>query len=271
MNNATASARDPVVTEGARVNVLGCAVDALDLEGTVRRCLAMIAGDGGRQVSVNTAKIVMAADDPSLAQTLAAAELASADGVPVVWAARALGQHLPGRVNGTDLMERLLSAAAADNLSVYILGSREEVLAQAIAKIQERYPGVRRVSSHHGYFTDAEEDSVVADINSARPDILFLAMGSPKKEEWLYRNWPRLEVGLAMGVGGSIDVLAGAQRRAPRWMQKGGLEWFYRLLQEPRRMWRRYLVGNSRFIWMLAREIVRRRWIASKHLPGNPA
>jgi len=186
-------------------------------------------------------------------------ELVTADGQAVVWAARLLGQPLPERVTGIDLMDALLAAAARSSHGVFLLGARPDVLARAERAIGLRYPGVRIVGRHHGYFGRDEEERVVASIAEADPDLLFVALETPTKELFLARNRERVATPFVMGVGGAFDVLAGARRRAPRLMQRLGLEWLYRLAQDPRRLARRYVVGNSRFIWLVARELVRPR------------
>lgn len=235
-------------------------MDVLDLPATVERCLALIEDGGGAwQASTNVLKIDLCARDRGFAESLRRSDIVSADGVPVVWASRLLGQPLPGRVNGTDLMYELLAAAEQRGLSVYILGAREDVLERALDQLRKRHPRLRVAGGHHGYFSSDEEDDVVARIREARPALLFVAMPSPWKEDFLRRRIGDLGVGLAMGVGGSVDVIAGDRARAPVWMQRSGLEWVFRLGQDPRGMWRRYLVGNLRFLWLLSQEVASRR------------
>jgi len=246
-------AADPAAS--SRIEILGCPVDALSLEETVEQCRRLIADRSGAiQVSINALKVALAHDDERFRQLLDSFEIASADGMPVVWASRLLRPPLPGRVNGTDLMYELIAAAERDGSTVYLLGAREQVLDAAIARLRIDHPGLRIAGSHHGYFRPEEEGEVVREISDARPDILFVALSSPRKEWFLAGNAPRLDVGLAMGVGGSIDVLAGLHSRAPRWMQRAGLEWLFRLLCDPLGMWRRYLRTNTRFIALLAAE-----------------
>ena len=245
---------------GARIDVLGCLVDVLDMKQSVDRCLRLVDDRAGAQhVVVNAAKLVEYRRDARMASIIDSCAIVNADGQAVVWAARALGRPLPERVAGIDLMHELLAAAAERGLGVYFLGARQEVLALAIERLRERHPGLRVVGSRNGYF-DASEDAVIAaEVRSAAPDILFVAMSSPKKEYWLAENRERIDVPLAMGVGGAIDVVAGITERAPVWMQKAGLEWFFRLLQEPGRMWKRYLRTNTAFIGMLVKQIASER------------
>jgi N-acetylglucosaminyldiphosphoundecaprenol N-acetyl-beta-D-mannosaminyltransferase len=183
----------------------------------------------------------------------------TADGQAVVWAARLLGQPLPARVAGADLMEALLAHAAHRAYSVYLLGAKQEIVRACVAKAQTRYPFLRIAGYRNGYFRREDEADLIAAIHAAEPDILFLGFGTPAKEYFMHRHYRALGVPFVMGVGGSFDVYAGLVPRAPRWMQRVGLEWAFRLGQEPRRMWKRYLVGNTRFAWLVARE-----WLAHR-------
>lgn len=238
----------------ARVGVLGCAVDAVTLQGAVARAEAAIARrETCQHVAVNAAKLVRYQRDPSLRQALDGCELATADGQAVVWAARILGQPLPERVTGIDLMDALLEVSAHKGYRVYLLGARASVLERAEAAIRTRFPRVEIAGRHHGYFGADEEERLVADIAAARPDILFVALETPAKELFLARHRGRLGIPFVMGVGGAFDVLAGVRRRAPRAMRRLGLEWLYRLAQDPRRLARRYVVGNAQFIWLVLR------------------
>jgi N-acetylglucosaminyldiphosphoundecaprenol N-acetyl-beta-D-mannosaminyltransferase len=244
----------------ARATVFGCPVDRLDLEETVRRCEELvIRGGGAQQTSLNVAKVVAMRDDPRLRKIVLSSELVSADGQPIVWASRLLGDPLPERVAGIDLMRALLAVAARKGYAVFILGARTEVLTQAVERLRAEHPELRIVGYRNGYFTASEARNVCDEIRAAQPDILFVAMGSPQKEYWIADHRDELGVPLSMGVGGAVDVIAGVTKRAPRWMQQAGLEWFYRLAQEPRRLWRRYLLTNVQFCLLLARELLSTR------------
>jgi len=245
---------------GARIDVLGCPVDALDMEQTVERCLDLVEQNARAQhIVLNAAKLAESHRNPRMRAIIESCRLVSADGQAIVWASRALGTPLPERVAGVDLMHELMAAAAERGLSVYVLGAREEVLEAALGNLKQRYPGLRVAGSRNGYFGDGEVDEVVAGIRAAAPDMLFVAMSSPRKEYFLADNMNALGVPFAMGVGGAIDVAAGLTRRAPRWMQRAGLEWFFRFAQEPRRMWRRYLDQNLFILRALIRELWARR------------
>jgi len=212
-----------------------------------------------QHVAINAAKVVRYQHDEGLRAAVDGCELATADGQAVVWAARILGRPLPERVAGIDLMDALLDVARSHGYRIFLLGAREDVLGRAEAEIYRRHPGVRIVGRHHGYFGREEEPAVVDEVASATPDMLFVALETPAKELFLARNRARLAVPFVMGVGGSFDVLAGERRRAPRWMRRSGLEWLYRLLQDPRRLARRYAVGNTQFVWLVLRDAVRIR------------
>lgn len=240
--------------------MVGCPVDALTMAQTVERVEEAIARrETTQHVAINAAKVVRYQHDDALRTAVDGCELATADGQAVVWAARLLGRPLPERVAGIDLMDALLGVARDRGYGVFLLGAKADVLARAEAAIRERHPGVRIVGRHHGYFGPDEEPRVVDEIAAARPDLLFVALETPTKELFLARNRERLAVPFVMGVGGSFDVLAGERRRAPRWMRSAGLEWLYRLSQDPRRLTRRYVVGNSAFVWLVLKDAVRLR------------
>jgi len=243
-----------------RVRVLGCAIDAVTLAGAVARAEEAIARRKTCQhVAINAAKLVRYQRDVRLRDVLDGCELATADGQAVVWAGRILGQPLPERVTGIDLMDALLDVASRKGYRVYLLGARAHVLERAETAIRKRYPAVDVAGRHHGYFSADEEHALVADIAAARPDILFVALETPAKELFLARHRERLGIPFVMGVGGAFDVLAGVRRRAPRVLRRLGLEWLYRLAQDPRRLARRYVVGNAQFIWLVLRAAAQAR------------
>jgi N-acetylglucosaminyldiphosphoundecaprenol N-acetyl-beta-D-mannosaminyltransferase len=232
----------------ARATVLGCEVDRIDLEQALLRCEALIDARGAaRHTSLNVAKLVAMQDNPRLRDIVCGSEVVTADGQPIVWASRLLGDPLPERVAGIDLMHALLPLAARKGYGVFILGARAEVLTEAVRRLRIQHPGIRIVGQRDGYFSESETAEVCAEIKAAQPHILFVAMGSPQKEYWIADHCDELSVPLSMGVGGAVDVIAGVTRRAPRWMQDAGLEWLYRLVQEPRRLAGRYVVTNVKF------------------------
>jgi N-acetylglucosaminyldiphosphoundecaprenol N-acetyl-beta-D-mannosaminyltransferase len=204
---------------------------------------------------VNAAKIVAASRDDELRRVLAQADLVTADGMSVVWASRALGRPLKQRVTGIDLFERLVGHAASAGLSVYFLGAREEAVRSLVGRLTSRHPTLRLAGYRDGYFQSSQSSAIADAINQSKADLLFVAMGSPAQEYWIASNLSRTGVRFALGVGGSFNHLSGLVRRAPGWMQRAGFEWLYRLLREPRRLWRRYLIGNTAFVWLVIKQV----------------
>lgn len=243
-----------------RAHVLGVPIDRLDMPATLERIDRLIAnGEFAQHVAINAAKVVAMRDDPELAEIIRRCELVSADGQSIVWASKLLGDPLPTRVAGIDLMQELLARAEERGYRVFILGAKREVLEDARRRIMDRYPNLQLVGTRDGYFPEEEDAAVAEEIRAARPHILFVAISSPRKEFWLGRYGRSIDVPFVMGVGGSVDVLAGITQRAPRAMQRLGLEWFYRFVQEPRRLWRRYLTTNVRFARLVLGALVARR------------
>jgi len=242
-----------------RIQMMGCAVDNLDMEESLAVVEGFIrAGTPHQHVVVNVDKIVKASRDPGLRRIINDCDLINADGMPVVWASRLLGKPLKERVTGVDLFEALMAQAAKKGWRVYLLGAREEVVSGVARLYPARYPGLTIAGYRNGYWKPEEEAQVVEQIAAARADILFVAISSPKKEEFLARYQAAMKIPFAMGVGGTFDVAVGLVKRAPVWMQNAGLEWFYRFLQEPRRMFRRYFIDDMAFVALFAREWVRR-------------
>nr|WKF60492.1 N-acetylglucosaminyldiphosphoundecaprenol N-acetyl-beta-D-mannosaminyltransferase [Paraburkholderia busanensis] len=197
-----------------------------------------------QHVVVNVAKLVHMQTDAELAASVRACDIVNIDGMGVVWGARWLGHAVPERVAGVDLFERLLQMAAQRSLPVFLLGATDAVVARTAAVVSERHPALRIAGHHHGYFWN-DEAAVVETIRRSGARLLFVAITSPRKETFIDRWKDQLGVDFVMGVGGTFDVVAGKVRRAPPWMQRSGLEWAYRVAQEPRRMWKRYFVTNN--------------------------
>jgi N-acetylglucosaminyldiphosphoundecaprenol N-acetyl-beta-D-mannosaminyltransferase len=245
---------------GARADVLGCRLDRVVMSEAVARCEDLLhAGRPARHVSINAAKIVAMENDGRLRRIVHESDLITADGQSVVWASRLVGDPLPARVAGIDLMLELLHLASRKGYRVFILGARQAVLERALEVLRGRYPGLTVAGWRNGYFTPDETPEIVAEITAARPDMLFVAMSSPRKEYFLGGHGAATGVPLMMGVGGAVDVIAGETRRAPVIVQRAGFEWGFRLLQEPRRLFGRYLATNSRFMVKVAAEALRRR------------
>lgn len=209
---------------------------------------------------VNVAKLVKARHDLQLRQSLEEATLTVADGAPIVWLSRWCGCPLPERVAGIDIMSALLVLADRQGYGVYFLGAQQDVVEQVAEHVRRQYPGVRIAGCRNGYFSAAEEAEVAEAIRASRADILLVAVPTPKKENFLHQWRAVMDVPVCHGVGGSFDVVVGVTKRAPLWMQRAGMEWFYRVLQEPRRMWKRYLVTNTAFLALALKEIAQARF-----------
>ncbi len=239
-------------------NMLGIPICSLTMDEVLSLIDRTIAGRGRLQIGVvNAAKIVNMRRDEVLRNDVMSSDIILADGTSVVWASRILGRPLPERVAGIDLMMGMLRRGNENHYRIYCLGATGDVLEKTTARIAADYPGVRLVGRHNGYFTTEEEPAIADEIIAAKPHILLVAMSSPKKEKFLARWNSRLQVPVCHGVGGSFDVMAGKVQRAPEKWQRLGLEWLYRLLQEPRRLWRRYLVTNTFFCGMVLLEFLR--------------
>ena len=253
--------RESAIVEGAapgvqRLEVLGLPVDNLSMEETLGVIEGFVdAGLPHQHVVVNVDKIVKARNDQSLRDIISRCALINADGMPVVWASRMLGTPLKERVAGVDLFDALMARAAEKGWRVFLLGAREEIVSKVRDVYAARYPGLVFAGYRNGYWKAQEEQAVAEQVRDSRADLLFVAISSPKKEQFLGRWQSFMRVPFAMGVGGTFDVAAGKVRRAPVAMQKAGLEWFWRFLQEPRRMFRRYFVDDMAFFGLLAREM----------------
>lgn len=233
---------------------LGVPLAPLTTDETVGRCRELImAGRPAQHVVLNAGKCVLMEDEPDLRDIVKTCDIVSADGQGVVWAARFLGMRVPERVTGIDLMARLLAVAEVEGLQVYFLGATDEVLESFCRVALKRHPRLRIAGRRNGYFGADEEVGVADAIRASGARLLLVGISSPLKERFLARNLTRMGPVFSMGVGGSFDVWAGKTSRAPLWMQSSGLEWFHRFLQEPLRMWHRYLVGNLRFGWIVLR------------------
>ena len=228
------------------------------MEESLQKCEELIMNRNAQHVVINASKIVLAESSKPLRKIINECALINVDGMSIVWAARLMRIPVPQRVTGIDLMYRLLESARDKNYRVYLLGAREDVMEKVASNFKKS--GIRIVGQRNGYWSESEEDSIVANIARTRPDLLLVAMPSPQKELFLSRNMGNLNVGLAFGVGGSFDVEAGVTQRAPLVLQKMGLEWFFRLVQEPRKMFKRYLVGNLKFSCLYLKWVLGFRW-----------
>lgn len=249
--------------------ILGVPVDDLTMESALERLEQFIAvgratGKTHQVATVNADFVVNALHDPELRYILQTADMATADGMPVVLGARLLGVPLTGRVTGADLVPALAARAAAQGYSIFLLGAAPGIAAQAATILQEQHPRLQiaGVLSPPNRPITEMDPAVLDAIQQARPDILLVAFGNPKQEKWIHMHAHQLRVPVCIGVGGTFDMIAGVTRRAPLWMQQAGLEWIYRLMQEPGRLWKRYvrdmLHFGPRFV---------RQWWAMRRAP----
>jgi len=230
----------------SRVNILNTTIDNYSMEETIQIVEDVIKNNKQlHHVVVNAGKIVALQKDLELRKSVNESDLINADGQAVVWASKILGKPLKERVAGIDLMNNLIELAKVKKYTIFFLGATEEI----VSKVVSKYPKEIVSGYRNGYFSKEEEKEIAKQITNSGANILFVAISSPKKEVFLHTYKDILSnVNFIMGVGGSFDVVAGKTKRAPVWMQKAGLEWFYRFMQEPGRMWKRYLVGNFKFI-----------------------
>lgn len=230
-----------------RIAVLDVLIDVVTMGEAVRTVEEFINQKKSHLVVTPNAEIIMMAQqDQQLAQIINHADLVIPDGAGVVWAARYQGDFMPERVAGCDLVQNLLDRAATQNYRIYMLGGAPGVAEKAKQVAEKRYPGVQIVGVRHGFFTKDDETEIIANIKSSRPDILLVALGVPRQEKWLAKHMEKIQVPVAIGVGGTLDVMAGIVKRAPVWMQNYKLEWLYRLVSDPKRAMR--MVALPRFV-----------------------
>lgn len=210
-----------------------------------------------QHVVVNVAKLVAMQTDTELAQSVNACDVINIDGMGVVLGARLLGHDIPERVAGVDLFHRLLAMSVTNGFPVFLLGAEADIVKKTAQIVESSYSGLKVAGFHHGYFWE-EEELIVDKIRESGAKLLFVAITSPRKENFINKWQDKLGVDFVMGVGGTFDVVAGKVKRAPLWMQQSGLEWLYRVIQEPKRMWKRYLVTNSKFAWLLFKEFLKK-------------
>lgn len=240
----------------SRIHILNSGIDNLAMAETIKRIEQTIENSNQlHHVVVNAGKIVAMQTDLQLRKSVNESDIINADGQAVVWASRFLGKPLKERVAGIDLMVNLVELAYKKNYKIFFFGAKEEVVKKVVENYENQYSSDIIAGYRNGYFKKDEEMDIAKQISDSGANILFVAISSPTKENFLYENKELLnKVNFVMGVGGSFDVVAGVVKRAPLWMQKIGLEWFYRFAQEPKRMWKRYLIGNTKFILLVLKE-----------------
>lgn len=240
---------------------LGCPIDILTMAETIELARqAMRSRQRLQHVALNVAKFVNMRADPVLAGDIITSDLVGIDGMGIVWAARILGLPVKERVSGIDLLVQLLSLCAKEGFKPFFLGATRETVQRSAEEVRKEYPGICFAGLRDGYFGLDQELDVVSQIRTSGADCLFIGMPTPRKERFLATHRDNLNVPFIMGVGGSFDILAGQIGRAPSRIQALGLEWLYRVYQEPRRMWWRYARTNSLFAGIVARALVSRRF-----------
>jgi N-acetylglucosaminyldiphosphoundecaprenol N-acetyl-beta-D-mannosaminyltransferase len=249
--------------ERSRVRLLGVGIDRLTLDAALKGIEAFVSDGSPHQViTANLDYLRLARRNPEFTGLLNDAAMAVADGMPLVWASRAIGLPLPERVAGLDLVQSLSALAAERGWRVFLLGGAEGVAARAAAVLQRRHPGLDIAGAYSppvGPLDESEQAKIRDHIAAARPQLLFVALGAPRQDFWIRDNLQKLDVPVAMGVGCSFDVICGDFGRAPRWMRHAGLEWFYRLLHEPGRLWKRYLLHDLPAFFYLYGDAMRSR------------
>lgn len=238
------------------VNILGVKFNRVTMEQALEKIDSLMKDSRPQLiVTANTEMVMMANHDPLLFEIIKRAALVVPDGIGIVWASRMLKKPLYERVPGVELMDALLEKSAQKGWKVFFLGAKPGIAEQAAANAQKKYAGLHVVGTDHGYFNKEQEQEVLVTIKAAEPDILFLALGVPKQEKWAAAHLGKLNVPLAMGVGGSFEILAGTSKRAPRWMCRSGLEWLYRLVKEPKRFGR--MLALPQFvIWVILEKML---------------
>jgi N-acetylglucosaminyldiphosphoundecaprenol N-acetyl-beta-D-mannosaminyltransferase len=239
------------------VNLFGIPIEAMTMGQTLDLVDDVIKERKSLQIGVvNAAKVVNMDKDPELREAVLSSDIILADGAAVVWASKLLRRPLPERVAGIDLMFGMFERGNERGYRVFCLGATEEISKTVEENLASDYPGLTLAGRHHGYFTDEEAQDIADQIKASKADILLVAMTSPKKERFLAKWMAHMDVSVCHGVGGSFDVYAGKVERAPERWQKLGLEWLYRVKQEPGRLWKRYLFTNVSFIWMLLKSLL---------------
>lgn len=261
------------MTYSTRINICDIEIDRYSFDRVVEAIAhqAISRGTPKYVVTPNAQHIVALQRDARFRLIYHHAFLVVPDGVPLLWAAKLFNTPLSGRVNGTDLFEHLCKVSADRGLKVFMLGGRPGAAKKAKQVLEARYPNLDIVGTYcpyYGFESDPDElKQINLAIQAAAPDILFVGLGAPKQEYWIYDNYQKLGVPVSIGIGVSFELVGGMVKRAPKFMQQIGLEWFFRLIMEPKRLWQRYFIGNSIFILLVLKHKFRLLWSSSILLP----
>jgi len=249
------------ISEVEAVYILGVKISAITLENLLALAGQIILENGRARLStMNIHGVNLAYESPPYRALVNQSEVVTCDGFGLKWGARLLGRRLPERFTQADFLPRLAELACRCQFTLFFLGNRPGVAEKAAALLKERFPDLRIVGTHHGHFDltpgSAENEAVLRAVNAARPNFLFVGLGMPRQDRWMIENWERLEVNIAMTCGAMLEYISGETPRGPRWMTEHGLEWLFRLSLEPRRLWKRYLLGNPLFLWRVLKQRV---------------
>ena len=245
------------------VRILGTRFAQINMEDTLRAIEKFITNGRKSQVCITNAySLVLMQKDTEFKDITNSASLVVADGQPLVWISKLYGEPISERVAGPDLVYEFSRRSAKKRHKLFFLGSNSTTLKRMVENLKELFPSLQIVGVYsppfEKQFSERENEGMVALINKVKPDVLFVGLGVPKQERWIWEHKDELQVPVSIGVGAAFDFVAGTVKRAPKWMQKCGLEWLFRLCQEPRRLWRRYLIGNLIFLWLVLKELTRK-------------
>jgi N-acetylglucosaminyldiphosphoundecaprenol N-acetyl-beta-D-mannosaminyltransferase len=250
-------------------------IDRVDLGSAMDRVRGFLrSGKTNQIVTVNLDFVAISRRDEGFRETINAAEMAVADGMPLVWVSHLAEEPVPERLTGVELVDECCRVAVETDTSVFLLGAGPGVADAAANKLRERFPGLRIAGVYappFGPLSEEENEHIIQLVQAARPDFLFVALGAPQQDVWIRNNRERLDVPVCMGIGCVLDLLAGVVSRAPSWMQQSGLEWLFRLGQEPARLWRRYIVDDMPVLIWLVRQALGRERPGGTPLSGLPA
>jgi N-acetylglucosaminyldiphosphoundecaprenol N-acetyl-beta-D-mannosaminyltransferase len=243
-----------------RINICGVEIDKYSLDEVLERIINHVLAGGSPEyvVTPNAMHILSLQKDAQFREIYRQAFLVVPDGVSLLWSAQFLNTPMNGRVNGTDLFEKICAVAAEKGLKVFLLGGRPGAAEMAKGTLESRYQGLKIVGTHcppYNFESQSEElDLINTKIKATHPDLLFVGLGAPKQEKWIAANYQQLAVPISVGIGVSFELVANMVQRAPVWMQKTGLEWLFRLIVEPHRLWKRYIIGNPMFIFLVLKQ-----------------
>jgi N-acetylglucosaminyldiphosphoundecaprenol N-acetyl-beta-D-mannosaminyltransferase len=258
-----------------KANIVGTEVDCYSFDEVVELTIqqALMGTVPKYIVTPNAQHINNLQGDSLFRKIYSQAFLVIPDGVSIVWAAKFLKNPLKGKISGINLFEKLCERGASKPLRIFLLGGRPQAAERAAAILEQRYPGLKIAGTYcpsYGFESDPlEVDRINRKILDVAPNLLFVGLGSPKQEKWIYAHYRQLKVPVSIGIGVSFEFVAGMVKRAPRWMQDTGLEWLFRLLVEPKRLWGRYLIGNPQFIFLVLRQkfgLDKREMVQSKSI-----